>query len=84
MGLKARLTRLEGPQGPEDWCPECGGKIIYEEIAEDGTVTYPGGEPCAVCGSAPPWPGAITRIVVDMRDRAGDDDEDDGKAAAWP
>lgn len=53
MGLRARTRRLEKRMGLRDKdkpCPECGGRIVYEEILEDGTVTYPQGEPCEACG----------------------------------
>ncbi len=69
MGLKDRIRRLEGPRRPER-CPECGDRIITEEIAEDGTVTYPFGEPCGACGSrGDAASGRVSRIVVDMRRR---------------
>ena len=70
MGLKDRTRKLEQRAygGPEPPCPECGGRIIFEEIAEDGTVTYPEGEPCPACDSWPP-DGRIGRIIVDLRSR---------------
>jgi hypothetical protein len=70
VGLNGRVKKLEekawgGPQPP---CEACGGLIIYEEIAEDGTVTYPRGKPCTVCGSqGNAADGRIGRITVDMR-----------------
>lgn len=69
MGLKDRIRKLEGPRGPER-CPECAGRIILKEYHEDGTVTYPHGEPCEECGSRPP--GAIIGIIeVCPPDRSG-------------
>lgn len=67
MGLRDRTRRLEKRMGLRDKdkpCPECGGRIVYEEILEDGTVTYPQGEPCEACGSGG-WGGAPGRIVVE-------------------
>ena len=55
MGLRDRTKGLERRTGlnrPKP-CPECGGRIIYVEHHEDGSVTYPVGEPCAVCESTP-------------------------------
>ena len=83
MGLRDRVRRLEGPRGPEDRCPECGGRIILEEHHEDGTVAYPFGGPCSACGNAPPWPGAITKIVVRLGGRTGGDGEEN-EAMEWP
>ena len=53
MGLKGRVRKLEVKRrsAPEPPCPECSGQIIYEEITEDGTITYPGGGPCPACDS---------------------------------
>ncbi len=62
MGLRGRLQRLEGRIQPKA-CPECGDRIILEEHHEDGTVSYPLGEPCEACGSEGA-PGQIGRIVV--------------------
>jgi uncharacterized OB-fold protein len=43
--------------------------IIFEEIAEDGTVTYPHREQCTVCGSRGSEAGGrVGRITVDRRD----------------
>ncbi len=69
MGIEHRLRRLERSAHAAigDTCPQCNGFIILEEIAEDGTVTYPHGEPCPACGS---WAsegsasGRIGRITV--------------------
>ncbi len=76
MGLEDRIRRLERrfgqPESPA--CEECGGRIIYEEIAEDGTVTYPHGEPCPLCDSRGSG-GWIGRIVIDRR-RPEDKPED--------
>ncbi len=54
MGLKERIKRLEGSRDPYPPCPECGGRIVFEEHQpEDGTVTYPEGDrPCSRCNNA--------------------------------
>ena len=68
MSIKGRIQKLEEKwrNGPDPLCEECTSVIIYEEIAEDGTVTYPSGEPCPVCDSRASG-GRIGRIVVDAR-----------------
>ena len=73
MGLKGRIRKIEERRRgrPNPPCEECGGVIITEEIAEDGTVTYPDRKPCPVCGSRGSA-GQIGRIVVDMRRREGE------------
>ncbi len=65
MSLKNRLKRLEGPRGP-DRCPACNGKLVFVEEHEDGTETYPGGEPCPECWDKPPveGPGPIRFLVM--------------------
>ncbi len=80
MGMRERIRRLERPRDP-DQCPACNDVIIYEELQEDGTVTYPFGEPCEACGSRGAS-GRIGRIVVDMRDWHEDEPEGDGPT--WP
>jgi hypothetical protein len=76
VGLKDRIRRLENRGGVQEppACEECGGFIIYELIAEDGTVTYPHGEPCPLCDSRGSG-GRIGRIVIDRR-RPEDKPED--------
>ena len=68
MNIKGRIQKLEEKRrnGPDPLCEECASVIIYEEIAEDGTVTYPHGEPCPVCDSRGSG-GRIGRIIVDAR-----------------
>jgi hypothetical protein len=52
MGIENRLRRLEQEvHAAPNSCPQCNGLIIFEEIAEDGTVSYPHGEPCPACDS---------------------------------
>ena len=75
MGIEDRVRRLEKQAhagGAFDSCPQCNGFIILEEIAEDGTVTYPHGEPCPACGSegsaGEAGAGRIGRITVDARE----------------
>ncbi len=53
MRLRGRIEKLEERAygGPKPPCPACGGRIFFEEIAEDGTVSYPQGGPCEACGS---------------------------------
>ncbi len=87
MGLLRRRIRAAEERaygGPRPPCPKCGGLIVLEEIGEDGTSVFPHGGPCEACGSAPPWPGAITRIVVDMRDPKDVPEEDSTVSAEWP
>ncbi len=70
MGLRRRIKKAEERAygGPAPPCPECGGKIIFEEIDEDGNATYPQGGPCETCGSrGSSASGRIGRIVVDRR-----------------
>ncbi len=66
--MKDRIRRLENRGGVQEppTCEECGGFIIYEEIAADGTVSYPAGPPCETCGSQGSA-GWIGRIVIDRR-----------------
>lgn len=72
MGLKGRVRRLEGPREPER-CPECGDRIVYVEHHEDGTTTYPFGEPCGACGSRPPGGGiGIMEVCPTGGSEAGD------------
>ena len=78
MGLKERMRKLEEKSwgGPEPPCPECNGRVILEEIAEDGTSTYPEREPCEACGSRGSG-GRIGRIIVDNRDPEDRPEEED-------
>ncbi len=63
MSIKHRIKKLEERRGPEP-CASCGGRIIYEEHHEDGSVSYPEGDmPCSVCRNAG-WGGAPGVIVV--------------------
>ncbi len=51
MGLRDKVKRLQRKTdmvGPKP-CPECGGRIIYFERHDDGSVTYPLGKPCEEC-----------------------------------
>ncbi len=68
MGLEDRIRRLERRFGQHDppACEECGGRIIYEVIAEDGTRSYPSGPPCEACDSRGSG-GRIGRIIIDRR-----------------
>lgn len=76
MGLRDRLRRLEQEaHAAPDTYPQCNGLIIYEEIAEDGTVSYPHGEPCPACNSRGSG-GKIGRIVVDRRGSEGGTERD--------
>ncbi len=87
MGLRRRIKKAEERAygGPAPPCPECGGKIIEEEILEDGTVRYPCGEPCGACGGRAPDAagGRIGRIVVDHR-APEDRPEEEGPVVEWP
>ena len=76
MGIEDRLRRLEQEvHAASDSCPQCNGLIIYEEIAEDGTVSYPNGEPCPACDSHGAG-GQIGRIVIDQRGPEGGTERD--------
>jgi hypothetical protein len=62
--LNRRLRRLEQEANMvPDSCPECGNRIIFEEVALDGTVSYPDGPPCSECGSRAAG-GRIGTIVI--------------------
>jgi hypothetical protein len=76
MGIENRLRRLEQEaHAASDSCPQCNGLIIYEEIAEDGTVSYPHGEPCPACDSRGSG-RKIGRIVIDQRRPEGGTERD--------
>jgi hypothetical protein len=84
VSIKGRIRKLEEKRrnGPDPLCEECVGEVIIEEIAEDGTVTYPHGEPCPVCGSHGSE-GRIGRIVVDAREQKGGT-KDEVHEVMWP
>jgi hypothetical protein len=69
VGLRDRLRRAEKRAGlnREPRCPACGGRVVIEERAPDGTVSYPGGPPCEVCGSELTEPGGVSWLVYEMR-----------------
>ena len=69
MGLKDRIARAERRLGLQDGelpCEACGGRVVIEEIAPDGTVSYPSGQPCPECGSSG-TEGEICWLTYDMR-----------------
>ncbi len=65
-GSRSRLRRLEGPPKPER-CPECSGRIVFAEHLPDGTVRYPMGGPCSMCGNRSA-DGSIRLIRVMLSD----------------
>ena len=52
--MKDRIARAERRLGldGEPPCKACGVLVVIEEIAPDGTVTYPLAQPCPVCNSS--------------------------------
>jgi len=64
VGLKDRIARAERRLGldGEPPCKACGGLVVIEEIAPDGTVTYPLAQPCPVCNSSGPG-GRVTWLT---------------------
>ena len=70
MAFKERLRRIERRLGLDrkPRCEStCGGRVVIEERAPDGTVSYPCGLPCEVCGSTPTEPGGVSWLVYEMR-----------------
>jgi hypothetical protein len=68
MAFRDRMRRIERRLGLDRTprCEACGGRAVIEEIAPDGTVSYPFGPPCPVCGSSGSGRG-VTWLTYDMR-----------------
>jgi len=68
MAFKERLRRIERRFGLDrkPRCKVCGGRVVIEVRAPDGTVSYPFGPPCEVCGSEPTEPGGVSWLVYEM------------------
>jgi hypothetical protein len=73
VGLRDRLRRAEKRAGLDrkPRCQVCGGRIVIEVVAPDGTVSYPGGPPCEVCGSTSTAPGEVSWLVYESSYRTG-------------
>ena len=67
MAFRDRIRRMERRLGLDrkPRCEACGGRVVIEVVAPDGTVSYPGGLPCEVCGSSGTGEG-VNRLIYEV------------------
>ena len=67
MGFKDRLRRAERRLGLDrkHRCEACGGRVVIEEIDENGISRFPNGGPCELCSSSGTGEG-VSWLVYEM------------------
>jgi hypothetical protein len=75
MAFRDRLRRAERRLGLDRKlpCAACGGRIVIEEIDENGVSTFPGGPPCTACGSSSTEAGAVSWLVYTVENEVTND-----------